>query len=1071
MQEFMSSKGPFSLSKDSEITTGQTADRMAGGDRRGQVRNLPTVACLRFRGSLVTLIFILSAGCGGGPPPDEATIRLQSGAYKDGYSSTATIGSKLDPKILRKAAEEHYKPAYLDYFADMDMVGGEGNQDTKLRLDAEEVKGRNAWILWGGGNEAFWDWLSRNGYGSIDLLKLIDSNWRNRRFSRAGMISEPGMREPTSQETEDSFGIRFDRPILEHKDPKLVHVEYRKGKDSLGRDLLPPEYEVYGYPSGVVGLRLFRNPEFTGAAKARWDAKKYYTDPDYASRADTIRPYRVAMSCGFCHVAPHPLNPPSDPENPEWSQLSNNIGNQYMRFRTVFGGQLKSDNFLYHVLDAQVPGTIDTSLVAADNINNPNTVNSIYALAARLKRANYLTPETAGPDTLRFLRGTASDLKTDGPGAFENPHHVPRLLVDGSDSVGVFAGLSRVYLNIGVYHQQWIRLHNSLLGFRKQGVFKLEDCEENSVYWHATKIRIETIAKFLVKSSAPQRLKDAPNGLALGGLKGKGTAWDPSYKAGRRVFAASCVACHSSIQPGDDLDVELAIAGSKEKSLVPGLGEKPANGMSLSAEEKEKFLAPRAGLRLHNEDLIRLARGDGTLPPAYLEWAALAVETGPLFWANNYLSTDQRLPVSLIQTNSQRAMATNGLHGNMWDEFASETYKHLDGVGRIRYQDPFSGAVKSFEAAQGGRGYYRVPTLVSIWATAPFLHNNSLGTFNNKPSVEGRLEAFDDSIHRMLWPERRVAPTSQHIWVGEDAGGYYPDPMEALNANQRQLARDEGWIWRTTEESSLQFRNHHIPVLFAGATEWSSFWVALFPWLPSLALVLLGTLLVLNRTIVRIHQWEASLPFLGGIILTAQALIALVALILVVVSFYLIWKNQLVLEVLDFATESSISWLVLQAYLVPVTIFVAVAILFSLRKEPTGLFRRVVYVIAALCFLFAVVTAFSFGTFLAGNGSGIKFGPIPKGIPVNLLANLDPEAPPEKIRVALRALGRFVLDQRQFKSSPDAMLETFEQNVAPAFLEISKCPDLVTDRGHDYEFLRRLSDKEKSDLIDLLKTF
>jgi hypothetical protein len=34
------------------------------------------------------------------------------------------------------------------------------------------------------------------------------------------------------------------------------------------------------------------------------------------------------MSCGFCHVGPHPLNPPADPENPEWKNLSSVIGNQ-----------------------------------------------------------------------------------------------------------------------------------------------------------------------------------------------------------------------------------------------------------------------------------------------------------------------------------------------------------------------------------------------------------------------------------------------------------------------------------------------------------------------------------------------------------------------------------------------------------------------------------------------------------------------------------------------------------------------------------------------------------------------
>ena len=40
-------------------------------------------------------------------------------------------------------------------------------------------------ILTAGGNQAFWDWLARHGYATIDLLKLIDSNERGKRFARA----------------------------------------------------------------------------------------------------------------------------------------------------------------------------------------------------------------------------------------------------------------------------------------------------------------------------------------------------------------------------------------------------------------------------------------------------------------------------------------------------------------------------------------------------------------------------------------------------------------------------------------------------------------------------------------------------------------------------------------------------------------------------------------------------------------------------------------------------------------------------------------------------------------------
>jgi len=36
----------------------------------------------------------------------------------------------------------------------------------------------------------------------------------------------------------------------------------------------------------------------------------------------------IRVSCGFCHIGPHPLNPPANPEEPEWKNLSGVIGGQ-----------------------------------------------------------------------------------------------------------------------------------------------------------------------------------------------------------------------------------------------------------------------------------------------------------------------------------------------------------------------------------------------------------------------------------------------------------------------------------------------------------------------------------------------------------------------------------------------------------------------------------------------------------------------------------------------------------------------------------------------------------------------
>ena len=64
---------------------------------------------------------------------------------------------------------------------------------------ADEIKGRNTWMMWTGGNQAFWNHVARKGTGFIDLLKLLDNRFvaRDDRFRRMGLIPEPGMKRPS----------------------------------------------------------------------------------------------------------------------------------------------------------------------------------------------------------------------------------------------------------------------------------------------------------------------------------------------------------------------------------------------------------------------------------------------------------------------------------------------------------------------------------------------------------------------------------------------------------------------------------------------------------------------------------------------------------------------------------------------------------------------------------------------------------------------------------------------------------------------------------------------------------
>ena len=57
------------------------------------------------------------------------------------------------------------------------------------------------------------------------------------------------------------------------------------------------------------------------------------------------------------------------------------------------------------------------------------------------------------------------------------------------------------------------------------------------------------------------------------------------------------------------------------------------------------------------------------------------IVAAPDFLKDNYLSTDARIPVTLLRTNACSPLGTNAIRGNIWDNFSSETYKTLPSVG------------------------------------------------------------------------------------------------------------------------------------------------------------------------------------------------------------------------------------------------------------------------------------------------------------------------------------------------------------------------------------------------------
>lgn len=162
------------------------------------------------------------------------------------------------------------------------------------------------------------------------------------------------------------------------------------------------------------------------------------------------------------------------------------------------------------------------------------------------------------------------------------------------------------------------------------------------------------------------------------------------------------------------------------------------------------------------------------------------------FLDGNYLSTELRVPVTLLQTNACSPLATNGIGGNIWDNFSSQSYKELPSVGPYTVHHPITGEPRQFQMPGGGRGYTRPASLISVWSTAPFFLNNALGKFNPSPSVDARMDSFNDSIEKLLWPDKRekdsvlgdkvpgrIDRTTERSYLRVPAG-YLPDIAQEL---------------------------------------------------------------------------------------------------------------------------------------------------------------------------------------------------------------------------------------------------------------------------------------------------
>jgi hypothetical protein len=662
-------------------------------------------------------------------------------------------------------------------------------------LSESECVGRLIWFKATAGNDRFHTYTFQQRIGVlVDWFRVLRSDQRDDRFWAWGIINDPSCCKPgdpdcPAKSAAETYGFDWcpgDDVLLKYVG-KPGYIDPACGLKDAPLDPDDPHSKSgkldqrhsacdlkFGTSTGALGIRKFPNPRFDAAKwqalngePGSWsgfdrpliDKTGIASDQRVSRLADgsVEPPFLIGTSCGSCHIAFDPINPPADPAHPKWENLKGLIGNQYTRMSELLGSGLPMSSLEYQMFAHARPGVTDTSAISHDQVNNPGTINALINVAQRpvfkgevvtkWRKAASCGSETdegkcwcePGRDGKCWEKSTRDDDTTPVnlggekvvlPGV----HHI---LKGGEDSTGALEAIQRVYFNIGSCSEQcWV---NHLADMREvdpeqrgfgQTPFDIGQCRRDCPNFRAVEDRLQNVLDFFASAESDQTdLYAALANVRQAGSRGvvysradlvrdlESEFGAGAVGRGQLVFAENCARCHSSIPESE-------------------------------------------GGSFKNRDF------------------AAASETHPRKVRADFLGNDQATPVTEVGTFRCRSLHSNHKAGNLYMESASETLRQREVVADIPERD---------ELKDAGRGYMRNVSLVNLWATAPFMHNNAIGPeicgkpankandfhraryvdsggqllarqpdcLRYDPSVEGRFELYKLSMFELLNPKER----------------------------------------------------------------------------------------------------------------------------------------------------------------------------------------------------------------------------------------------------------------------------------------------------------------------------
>jgi hypothetical protein len=234
--------------------------------------------------------------------------------------------------------------------------------------------------------------------------------------------------------------------------------------------------------TGVIGVRKTPNPSFPTSGPK----------------------YLLGTACAVCHAGLSAEHPPANPNVLDWNNIDVMPGNQFLKVGKIFGAHLSTHDPRWQVFNSWPDGSLDTTAIWSDGINNPLRIAPITD----------------------FDKWPLFEVTYHGLGI-----NTQRQEHSGQDDVGCELRSLRVWMSEGMCGRE------CSLPARAAGIpIDIDACRTNCAAFRQAEAEVGQLCKFLEGWHAPS-LSSAPDGSNL--INGS------LINRGRDVFKNKCESCHS----------------------------------------------------------------------------------------------------------------------------------------------------------------------------------------------------------------------------------------------------------------------------------------------------------------------------------------------------------------------------------------------------------------------------------------------------------------------------------------------------------------------------------------------